>query len=175
MISHGQLSLTSLLFQFNAQGFHLLQQDLSQFDAHFFNISPMEAKSIDPQQRLMLKAAYEAFENAGVFMKHLSGSDTEVYVAAFGSDYDRMLSRDPEDTPFYRITGTELAVISNRISYSFNLKGPSLTLDTGCSGSLVALHQACQSIRSGETRQALVGGANLILDPELTNSLATIK
>ena len=152
-----------------------MTQDLAEFDAQFFNISPLEAKSIDPQQRLLLEIAYEAFENAGMPLEKLSGSNTGVYVAGFNSDYERMLSRDPENSPFYRGTGTGIAIMSNRVSYVFDLKGPSLTLDTGCSGSLVALHHACNSIRSGEIDQALVGGTNLILDPELTNSLSTLR
>lgn len=145
------------------------------FDAPFFNISPSEAKSIDPQQRLLLEVAYEAFENAGISIENLSGSNTGVYVAAFNSDYERMLSRDPENAPPYRATGTGIAIQANRISYVFNLAGPSLSLDTGCSGSLVALHQACNAIRSGEIDQALVGGSNLILDPELTGSLSSMR
>ena len=148
-------------------------QDLALFDARFFNISPLEAKAIDPQQRLLLEVAYESFENAGFSLEQLSGSNTGVYIAAFNSDYERMMSRDPENAPMYRVTGTGIALVSNRLSFTFNLKGPSLTLDTGCSGSLVALHQACQSLRSGEIDQALVGGANIILDPELTNSLSS--
>ena len=148
---------------------------MADFDAQFFNISPLEAKAIDPQQRLLLEVAYEAFENAGIPLQELSGSNTGVYIAGFNSDYERMLSRDPENAPFYRGTGTGIAIMSNRISYVFDLKGPSLTLDTGCSGSLVALHQACNSVRNGEVDQALVGGTNLILDPELTCSLSTLK
>ena len=145
------------------------------FDARFFNISPSEAKSIDPQQRMLLEVAYEAFENAGIPIENLSGSNTGVYVAASNSDYDRMLSRDPENAPPYRATGTGIAIQANRISYTFNLTGPSLLLDTGCSGSLVALHLACHAIRSGEIDQALVGGANLILDPEWTGSLSSLR
>lgn len=130
---------------------------------------------MDPQQRLLLEIAYEAFENAGVALEKLSGSNTGVYVAGFNSDYERMQSRDPENAPFYRATGTGLAIASNRVSYVFDLKGPSLTLDTGCSGSLIALHLACNSIRNGEIDQALVGGINIILDPEVTNSLSTLR
>ena len=152
-----------------------MTQDLAKFDAQFFNISPLKAKSIDPQQRLLLEIAYEAFENAGTTIERLSGSKTGVYIAGFNGDYKRMFSRDPENAPSYRATGTGIAIMSNRISYAFDLKSPSLTLDTGCSGSLVALHQACYSIRSWEIDQALVGGTNLILDPELTNSLSSLK
>ena len=152
-----------------------MTQDLAEFDAQFFNISPLEARSIDPQQRLLLEVAYEAFENAGLSLDKISGSNTGVWIAGFNSDYERMLSRDPENAPTYRVTGTGIAIMSNRISYVFDLKGPSVTLDTGCSGSLVALHHACQSIRNGEIDQALVGGTNLILDPELTSSLSSLR
>ena len=135
----------------------------------------MEAKAMDPQQRLLLEIAYEAFENAGIPLDKLQGSKTGVYIAGFNSDYERMLSRDPENAPSYRLTGTGIAIMSNRISYAFDLAGPSFTLDTGCSGSLVALHQACHGIRNGEIDQALVGGTNLILDPEMTSSLSSLK
>ena len=170
---HGVTNVRNI--QFNTQGFHLLKQDVARFDARFFNISPMEAKSMDPQQRLLLEVAYESFENSGLTLERLSGSNTGVYMASFNCDYERMLSRDPENSPLYRGTGTGLALLSNRLSYFFDLKGPSVTLDTGCSGSLVALHMACQSLRSGEVDQALVGGTNLILDPELTTSISSLR
>lgn len=130
---------------------------------------------MDPQQRMLLEVAYETFENAGISMERLSGSKTGVYVAAFNSDYERMLSRDPENAPPYRATGTGIAIQANRISYVFDLRGPSLSLDTGCSGTLVALHQACLAIRIGDIDQALVGGSNLMLDPELTGSLSSLR
>jgi acyl transferase domain-containing protein len=108
-------------------------------------------------------------------MESLPGSDTGVYVGVFNKDYERIIMRDPENVPFYHATGCGEAVLSNRISYFFDLKGPSMTLDTGCSGSLVALHQACQSIRAGECRQAIVGGTNLMLDPEMMTTMSNLK
>lgn len=101
----------------------------------------------------------------GIPLERLRGTDTSAYVAIYGRDYEKLLFRDPENMPFYQATGNGDAIFSNRLSYFFDLRGPSFTLDTGCSGSLVALHSACQSIRSGESRQAIVGAANLILDP----------
>lgn len=100
-------------------------------------------------------------------MEKLVGSDTSVFVATFNRDYERMIFRDPENQPLYSATGNGSSTLSNRISYFFDLKGASFTIDTGCSGSLVAFHQACQSIRLGESRQAIVGGTNVILDPDV--------
>jgi len=108
-------------------------------------------------------------------LEDVAESDTAAYVAIFNDDYKRMLHRDPENIPFYLGTGTGEALLANRLSYFFNLKGPSLTLDTGCSGSLVALHLACQSVRTGESKQAIVGGVNLILDPEAMVAMSNLK
>jgi acyl transferase domain-containing protein len=112
---------------------------------------------------------------AGMKIGDVAGSNTSVYISVFNSDYGRMLSRDPEDIPFYQVTGCGVAFLSSRLSYFFDLKGPSITIDTGCSSSLVALHQACQSIRAGESRQAIVGGTNLILDPEFMIGMSNLK
>lgn len=115
------------------------------------------------------------YKTAGIPIDSISGSDTAVFMAVCNRDYDRIITKDVDDVPVYHGTGNGFAMIANRISYCFNLNGPSLTIDTGCSGSLVALHQACQSIRGGETRQALVGGANLMLDPDTTMSLSKLR
>ena len=108
-------------------------------------------------------------------MESIVGSNTSVFVGVYNKDYDRILLRDPENLPSYHGTGNGVAIMANRISYYFDITGPSVTVDTGCSASLVALHQACQSIRSGECRQAIVGGANLILDPANMISLSKLK
>ena len=121
---------------------------------------------MDPQQRLVLEIAYEAFENAGLTIEKLSGSNTGVYVGLWASDYQEILTRDTDFPPTYQVTGVGPAIASNRVSYCFNLKGPSFTLDTGCSASLVALHQAVQSLRAGETETCFVAGVNLLLDPQ---------
>ncbi|KAH8658350.1 polyketide synthase [Xylariales sp. PMI_506] len=160
---------------FNTRGFHLLTQDPALFDSAFFGISNVEAKAIDPQHRMMLEVAYEAFEDAGLRLEDLAGSDTAVFCAVSHHDYERILGRDPEVSPGYRFTGTGPSMLANRVSYVFDLRGPSMTLDTACSSGLVALHQACMSIRAGEVKQALVGGANLILDPDQATVMSSMS
>lgn len=150
----------------NHRGGHFITPDLRRFDAGFFRVSPQQASVMDPQQRLLLEMTYEAFEGAGWTQEQLIGSATGVYVASFTADFDRYLYRDPLDLPTYYITGVERAILANRISHAFDLRGPSFTLDTACSGGLVALHQACESLRSGESTAAVVAAPNLILGPD---------
>ncbi|MCJ1245405.1 hypothetical protein MMC30_002609 [Trapelia coarctata] len=150
----------------NHRGGHFISRNIAAFDAAFFGISPVEAQATDPQQRLLLETAYEAFENAGIPVNKVRGSNTAVYAATFTRDYDRNLYKDPTDIPKYQITGAGEAILSNRISYTFDLKGPSMTLDTGCSGGIVALHQACRSLQVKESDMALAAGVNLILGPD---------
>ena len=159
----------------NHRGGHFLDQDISAFDATFFGVPPTEAHSIDPQQRIQLETAYEALENAGMPIEQVKGSKTSVYIATFSKDYDRMMFKDTCDFAQYHMIGSGNAIFSNRISYLFDLKGPSMTIDTGCSGSLVALHQACQSLRAGESTMALVGGTNLILSPDAMISMSLLR
>jgi acyl transferase domain-containing protein len=149
----------------NIQGAHFITEDLAAFDAPFFNISAAEARAVDPQQRLALESAFEAIESAGIQAGSLVGSRTCVFVNLYNLDYSYITSRDPEDISKYQTIGTGSALIANRISYFFDLKGPSIALDTGSSGSMIALHQACQSIKSGESTMAIVSAATLILDP----------
>ncbi|KAL8670019.1 MAG: hypothetical protein Q9168_005420 [Polycauliona sp. 1 TL-2023] len=156
---------------FNSKGAHFLEEDVPLFDAPAFNISPLEAKAMDPQMRMLFEIAYEALENGGVTIDSVAGSNTGVYVGVFSDDYSNMALSDPESLPAHHVTGTGKAIFANRISYFFDIKGPSFALDTGCSASLVALHQACQSIRCGESQQAIVGGTNLILSPKTMMSL----
>ncbi|TEY79898.1 hypothetical protein BOTCAL_0040g00130 [Botryotinia calthae] len=150
----------------NHRGGHFISQDVATFDASFFGISPVEASAMDPQQRILLEVTYEAFEDAGIPIENVRGSNTGVFSAVFTRDYDRNINRDPLDIPKYNTTGTGEAIIANRVSYTFDLKGPSMTLDTGCSGSMVALHQACLSLQLGESTMALASGVNLILNPD---------
>ncbi|KAK2761661.1 Type I Iterative PKS [Arachnomyces sp. PD_36] len=160
---------------FNTRGLHLIKQDPALFDNAFFGVSNVEAKAIDPQQRILLEVAYEAFENAGIPMESLEGSETGVYCAVSNHDYEKILGRDPELSPRYRFTGTGIALVSNRISYTFDLHGPSITLDTACSSGLVGVHEACKAIRAGEVTQALVGGTNLILDPDQASVMSSMQ
>ncbi|KAG8157399.1 hypothetical protein KVR01_012783 [Diaporthe batatas] len=158
-----------------AQGGHFLDQDPSAFDATFFHISQQEAAAMDPQQRLMLELSYEAFENAGIKMDHLSGSSTGCYVGVMGTDWRESFSRDPEAVPKYAYTGSGTEFVSSRVSWFYNLTGPCMTINTACSSSLVALHLACQSLRTGECESALVGGVNLMINPDLSCHLSGQK
>ncbi|KAL8645570.1 MAG: hypothetical protein Q9226_007241, partial [Calogaya cf. arnoldii] len=158
----------------NLRKAHFLTQDPAVFDAPFFSIAPNEAKSMDPQQRLALEVAYEALENAGIRMEDVVGSNTSCYVGCFTHDYNDMAFHDSENAHMYQATGTGSAILSNRISWFYDLKGPSITLDTACSSSLVALHLACQSLRTGESEQAIVGGTNFILMPDIMNSMTQL-
>jgi len=148
-----------------ADGAHFLEQDVSSFDAPFFGITAEEAKAMDPQARMLLESSYEALENAGLSVESVADTDTGCYVGCFTRDYHEMLMGDAESSPKYAVTGTGLSLLSNRLSWYYDLKGPSMTLDTACSSSLVGLHLACQSLRTGESKMAMVCGANLLLAP----------
>ncbi|KAF3002248.1 t1pks [Neopestalotiopsis sp. 37M] len=148
------------------RGGHFIDGDVRDFDHSFFRMSPQQAMAMDPQQRILLEMTYEAIESAGWSRESIAGSETSVHAAMFTTDYDRNLYKDTLDLPVYYITGTEKAILANRISHYFDLHGPSVTLDTGCSGGLVALHQACQSLRDGESNASIVASANLTLNPD---------
>ncbi|OIW29210.1 hypothetical protein CONLIGDRAFT_715584 [Coniochaeta ligniaria NRRL 30616] len=154
---------------------HFLSQDISAFDAPFFSVSRAEAISMDPMQRLLLEVAYEAAcESAGTPLHHLAGSDAGCFVGCFTQDYDEMAKRDAETLPKYHSIGTGKSILSNRISFCLDLRGPSVTLDTACSSGLVALHLACQSLRAGECGSALVGAANLLLSPDIAVGMTNL-
>ncbi|TFB00940.1 Compactin diketide synthase mokB [Trichoderma ghanense] len=148
------------------RGGHFLKDDISVFDAPFFSIPTEEANAVDPQQRMLLEISYEALENAGIRKEDIDGSDTAVYVGSFVKDYEYISLRDQNWGPKYAATGNGIAIMSNRISYFYNLHGPSMTVDTGCSSSLVAVHLAAQSLRNGEASLALAAGTGMILSPE---------
>ncbi|KAI4272253.1 MAG: hypothetical protein LQ337_005419 [Flavoplaca oasis] len=150
----------------NPQGAHFLQDDISHFDNSFFRITDKEASSIDPQQRILLECAYEAIENASVSLDTLAGKDVGVFAAQSFSEYAVQLFRDPETIPMFKATGCSDALMSNRISYAFDLRGPSMTVDTACSSSLTALHLACQSLRAGDSTMAIAGGCHVNLTPD---------
>lgn len=135
------------------------------FDPIFFGISPREAIQIDPQQRILLQVAWEALEHAGIPASRLAGSETGVFVGAASVDYSYRFYSDPAATDIQFMTGNTLSVISNRLSYIFDLKGPSFTVDTACSSSIVALHEALEAIRVGRINTAIVGGVSMLLSP----------
>lgn len=149
----------------NVRHSYLIQEDIRAFDCTFFNISPNEAESMDPQQRVLMEAVYEALESGGHTIESLRGSDTAVYVGTMGVDYSDTLIRDTATIPTYFATGTNRAIMSNRLSYFFDWHGPSMTIDTACSSSLIAVHQAVQSLRNGESRVSVACGTQLILNP----------
>ncbi|MEW6730187.1 MAG: SDR family NAD(P)-dependent oxidoreductase [Acidobacteriota bacterium] len=144
---------------------------LDQFDPYFFGISPREAAHMDPQQRLMLKIAWEALENAGLVPEELAGSQTGVFIGIFSFDYAHMLANRINQIDAYVAPGSVFCITANRLSFFFDFHGPSLALDTACSSSLVAIHLACQSLRSGESTLALAGGVNLLVYPSGTVSM----
>ena len=135
------------------------------FDPAVFGLSRREAEQMDPQQRLLLEVAWEALEDAGIPAGRLSGSATGVYVGASGLDHASTFTGDPAAIDRSFMTGNTLSIISNRLSYCFDLHGPSLTVDTACSSSLVALSLAVSDLRSGRVDLAIVGGVNLLLSP----------
>ncbi len=141
-----------------------------EFDPAFFGISPREAAHMDPQQRKLLEVAWEALEDGGQKPARLAGQDVGVFVGAFTLDYKILQFSDLgfETLTAHTATGTMMTMVSNRISYCFDFRGPSLSLDTACSSSLVAVHLACQSLSRGESGLALAGGALLHSAPQYT-------
>ncbi|WP_235041874.1 type I polyketide synthase [Vreelandella profundi] len=139
--------------------------DISGFDAEFFGISPREAANMDPQQRMLLELAWEAMEDASIAPSSLRGSQCGVFLGVASLDYSYRIADDMAAIDASTATGNTSSIASNRLSYVFDLHGPSMSLDTACSSSMVAFHQACQSIRSGETNMALAGGISLHLHP----------
>ena len=109
---------------------------------------------------------------AGISLPDISGHNTGVYVGMSQVDYAGLLFKDVQDMPVYQSTGTSANMASNRISYTFNLKGPSITMDTACSSSLIALHTACQSLRLGE---AVVAGAHIMLQPDTVVGMSNLR
>ncbi|EME52540.1 putative iterative type I polyketide synthase [Amycolatopsis decaplanina DSM 44594] len=141
------------------------------FDADFFGITPREAELMDPQQRILLEVAWQALEHAGVPPYSLAGSETGVFVGSCTDDYRRHLLEDIVNMDAWSGIGAARCAVANRLSHVLDLRGPSLAVDTACSASLVALHLACQSLRSAESGLALVAGVNLLVSPGETVTL----
>ncbi|WP_367129376.1 SDR family NAD(P)-dependent oxidoreductase [Saccharothrix sp. HUAS TT1] len=141
--------------------------DVAGFDARFFGVSAEEAAAMDPQQRLLLTTAWRALEDAGVPADEVAGAAVGVFVGISTTDYGRLMVRDQVEPGAYTGTGTSPSVAAGRVSYFLDLTGPSTSIDTACSSSLVAVHNACESLRRGECDTAIVGGVNLLLDPDL--------
>lgn len=142
--------------------------NIKDFEPEFFGISTKEAENIDPQQRLLLELTWETMENSGKSPEKYYGTDMGVFVGAFANDYHGIQCSDPyhEDATVFSATGSMITMLSNRLSYTYDFKGPSMTIDTACSSSLVCIHMACESLRRGECSTALAGGVMLVLSPE---------
>ncbi|OJJ97005.1 hypothetical protein ASPACDRAFT_63311 [Aspergillus aculeatus ATCC 16872] len=159
------------LHSVSCRGGHFLTRDLAAFDAPFFNISDTEAKAMDPQQRLALETVYRALENAGLPMNEVAGSKTSVMAGSFCNDYHAIQTKDTLNIPKTATMGSSQSMIANRISWFFDLQGPSATVDTACSSSLMAVDLACQSLWSGNATMGIALGCNVILAPEMTIGL----
>lgn len=138
---------------------------ISKFDAMFFGVSAPQASCLDPQIRLLLESVFEAITDAGYSMKDLSRSDTGVYIGGCFSDLHKVLLRDIRNITGYENTGCSHSMFANRVSFYFDLLGPSLTVDTACSSSLVAFDLAVRDILSGKVTRAIVGGVSVVTDP----------
>ncbi|MFJ3978812.1 amino acid adenylation domain-containing protein [Streptomyces sp. NPDC090021] len=140
-------------------------EDVDAFDAALFRISPREAAQMDPQQRLLLHAAHEAVLDSGQVPGALAGSRTGVFVGLSGTDYLSLLGPGSPEMGDHFLIGNVPSIAANRISYVFDLHGPSAVFDTACSSSLVAVHRAARALQQGDCDMALAGGANLLLSP----------
>ncbi|KAL4931451.1 uncharacterized protein BDV17DRAFT_288988 [Aspergillus undulatus] len=149
---------------------YYLESDPACFDASFFSINSHEAERMDPQQRQLLEVVWECLESAGE--TNWRGKNIGCYVGVYGEDWLDLASKDPQHTDRYHILGTGQFALSNRLSYEFDFQGPSMTLQTGCSASLVGLHEACQALYSGDCCSAIVAGTSLMFAPTMTATMS---
>ncbi|CAB1441418.1 unnamed protein product, partial [Pleuronectes platessa] len=152
-----------------------LIEGFNEFDHKFFGITEAESDFMDPQQKLLLQCTYRALEDAGMAMESVSGSRTGVYIGLMNRDYEMLRSNNPTAITHYNGTGTAMSVAANRISFTFNLTGPSFAIDSACSSSLVALHLACQALKQGDCEMALCGGVSCIIEPRVFVALTKAK
>ncbi|KAI1213019.1 uncharacterized protein F4807DRAFT_471537 [Annulohypoxylon truncatum] len=149
-----------------AGGMFLGDVDPADFDAGFFEVGGAEALAMDPNQRQMLEVVFEGLENAGIPLEKLDNQPVGCFVGSYAADYADMQSRDPEDRPPNNALGVGRAILANRLSHFLNIKGPSVTLDTACSGSLQGLDLACRYLQSRDVNAAVVATSNLYMNPE---------
>jgi acyl transferase domain-containing protein/surfactin synthase thioesterase subunit len=144
--------------------------DIMEFDAAFFGITPREAARMDPQQRLFLETTWQALQDAGIVPEVLAGSKTAVYAGVSGHDYGILQLNHSNRCLIggHTMSGVTNCIVANRVSYLLDLRGPSMVVDTACSSSLVAIHLACRSLRTNEATLAIAGGVGALLNPEPT-------
>ncbi|XP_046880190.1 highly reducing polyketide synthase 40-like [Hypomesus transpacificus] len=148
----------------------------NEFDHKFFGMTETEVEQMDPQHKLLLECTYRTLENAGLPMEKASGTRTGVFVGLMNRDYESCAAqRSPNDINHYTGTGIAMSIAANRVSYMFNLTGPSLSIDCACSSSLVAIHLGCQALKQGDCEMALCGGVSCIIDPRLFVALSKAK
>lgn len=162
-------------FRHYTQGAHYLKQDLGAFDANFFSITPSEASAMDPMHRILLETTYKAFESAGIRMEDLKGSRASVHTGCFTNDYLQQMLKDSERLPPYAAVGGTQSMLANRVSWFYDLRGPSVNLDSACSSSAMAVDLSCQLLHSGVTDLGVVAGCNLLLDPDFSTILSNMQ
>ena len=146
--------------------------NLEKFDATFFGVNYKQARTLDPQTRILMETAYEAVIDAGINPINLRGTKTGVYIGSCISESEKTWLYENVLSGGLGITGCSRAMMANRISYALGLQGPSLVLDTACSSSMYALDNAFTAMRNGEIDAAIIGGANLLLHPFVTLQFA---
>ncbi|MFI5714999.1 polyketide synthase Pks13 [Nocardia sp. NPDC051750] len=172
----GEPQLAEAVAEGNTRGGYLDQDVVTGFDAEFFAMSPVEVERIDPQQRLMMELTWEALEHARIPASDLRGEPVGVYIGTSTTDFQLIAAMSlgetdpnvPASAEGYKITGSASSIISNRVSYFYDFRGPSVAVDTACSSTLVAVHQAVQALRAGDADVALAGGVNMLLIPMTT-------
>jgi acyl transferase domain-containing protein len=145
---------------------YFIREEINAFENAFFGINNLEASTMDAQQRKLLEVVYESLENAGASLEQVRGSNTGVYVGTFTHDHMIMQYKDPENLTRYSAVGCSPPLLANRITHTYDLRGPSVALDTACSSSLYALHAACLALDAHECDAAIVASANLLQSPE---------
>ncbi|KAI5860199.1 ketoacyl-synt-domain-containing protein [Durotheca rogersii] len=158
-----------------SQGGYFLSEDLELFDPGFFDMTRKEAETMDPTQRLLLECSYEALENAGIPKESISGQKVGVFIGGPDNEHGIGNLRDLDNSPMFDPTGNRGGFLAGRISHFFDLRGPSLTAGAACSSSMHAIHMAVQSIRLGESEQAIVGASHIITQPDVWVSMARLR
>jgi len=157
------------------RGAHFIDEDLGLFDAGFFSISPTEAAAMDPMQRILLETTVHAFESGGIRIQDVRKSRTSVHTGCFTNDYLQLMLKDSERLPPYAAIGASQSMLANRLSWFFDLRGPSVNLDSACSSSAMGIDISCQLLRSGTTDMGIVAGCNVLLDPDYSTILSDMQ